>query len=336
MKRCFVISPIGQEGTPIREHADDVFDFIIKPAMDECGIEAWRSDHLHEPGKISDQMFRAILNEDLCIALLTGYNPNVFYELAVAQCAGRPVIIMAEKGHELPFDIRDLRCVYYDFSPRQMHDKVYVKQIVAHIRSLEASGWQASCPFEGFTTNEHNNDPDRQIKYLPRQMNYRNTEQWGDLLRETEGVFETMGISPDLWRNVRGFRELVLQKTAAGCKVRVLIVHEDNSALPQLINPNLLQKNFEALLVNNREILQFFQRLAAQTSGLEVRRIMQGCPHFRLTRTDQLAVLTPYFYAAKSDYSPVWEAKSGSSLYELAQQEFDALWEANEPSANAS
>ena len=54
------------------------------------------------------------------IALLTGYNPNVFYELAVAQCAGRPVIVMAEKGLELPFDIHDLRCVYYDFSPRPM------------------------------------------------------------------------------------------------------------------------------------------------------------------------------------------------------------------------
>jgi len=26
-----VISPIGAEGTPTREHADDVYDYIIKP-----------------------------------------------------------------------------------------------------------------------------------------------------------------------------------------------------------------------------------------------------------------------------------------------------------------
>jgi hypothetical protein len=32
--RAFVISPIGAESSKVREHADDVFDFIIKPAMD--------------------------------------------------------------------------------------------------------------------------------------------------------------------------------------------------------------------------------------------------------------------------------------------------------------
>ena len=55
--------------------------------MDDCGITPYRSDHLHEPGKISEQMFRAILQDDMAVAVLTGYNPNVFYELAVAQCA---------------------------------------------------------------------------------------------------------------------------------------------------------------------------------------------------------------------------------------------------------
>src|SRR4051812_18121626 len=111
MKKCFVISPIGQEGTSEREHANDVLDFIIEPAMKECGIESIRSDRLQEPGKISEQMFRSIVTSDLCLAVLTGENPNVYYELAVAQCAARPVIILMEKGHTLPFDIRDLRCV---------------------------------------------------------------------------------------------------------------------------------------------------------------------------------------------------------------------------------
>ena len=37
-KRCFVISPIGAEGSPTRQHADDVYDFIIKPALDACHI----------------------------------------------------------------------------------------------------------------------------------------------------------------------------------------------------------------------------------------------------------------------------------------------------------
>ena len=44
-RRCFVISPIGAERSEVREHADDVFEFIIKPAMDQLGINAYRSDH---------------------------------------------------------------------------------------------------------------------------------------------------------------------------------------------------------------------------------------------------------------------------------------------------
>lgn len=70
-RKCFVISPIGAEGSEVREHADDVFDFIIRPAMDKCRIRAVRSDHLREPGKISDHMFSEILSDQLCVAVLT-------------------------------------------------------------------------------------------------------------------------------------------------------------------------------------------------------------------------------------------------------------------------
>jgi hypothetical protein len=138
-----VISPIGGEGSPARRHADDVFDFIIKPAVLECGLEALRSDHLHEPGRISEQMFREILTGDCCVALLTGHNPNVFYELAVAQVAGTPVVSLIEKGEALPFDIQDFRCVRYDLSPRPLFERTYANELAAHLRRLAAAGWTA-------------------------------------------------------------------------------------------------------------------------------------------------------------------------------------------------
>ncbi len=67
-----------------------------------------------ESGTITDQMFREIVNADVCVALLTGFNPNVFYELAVAQAAARPLVILIEKGQSLPFDVKDLRCIEYE------------------------------------------------------------------------------------------------------------------------------------------------------------------------------------------------------------------------------
>jgi hypothetical protein len=37
-RRCFVISPIGEEGSPVRAHADGVLEFIIKLALVKCDI----------------------------------------------------------------------------------------------------------------------------------------------------------------------------------------------------------------------------------------------------------------------------------------------------------
>jgi hypothetical protein len=67
MKQCFVISPIGLEKSEIRKHSDDVLECIVKPALKECDIEAVRADQMEEPGKITEQMLRAILDYDLCI-----------------------------------------------------------------------------------------------------------------------------------------------------------------------------------------------------------------------------------------------------------------------------
>ena len=146
MKRCFIISPIGQDGSEVRKHADYVFYFIIKPALDDHGIKPIRSDQLNEPGKISDQMFREILNDDLCIAVLTGRNPNVYYELAVAQSATRPVILLIQEGEELPFDIQDLRTVRYDLDPKKLSEQTYAKMVSEYITSLEAMQWRVSSP----------------------------------------------------------------------------------------------------------------------------------------------------------------------------------------------
>jgi hypothetical protein len=78
MRRCFVISPIGAENSPEREHADKVFRHIIGPAMRLVNFEPYRGDHYLAPGRISQQVLRSILSEDFCIAILTGHNPNVF------------------------------------------------------------------------------------------------------------------------------------------------------------------------------------------------------------------------------------------------------------------
>lgn len=328
MKKCFVISPIGAEGTATREHADDVFDYIIRPAMEECGLAAYRSDHLHEPGKISDQMFRAILQDDLAVALLTGYNPNVFYELAVAQCAARPVVILLEKGQPLPFDIKDLRCVYYDLKPRSLFERTFVKQLVGHVRAFEAGGWKGTSPVGGIDLSGDAGTAGP-VRFYSRSMDFGSPEVWLKVLRDTERVFEVMGLALGSWKHGKGFSELLVAKARAGCRVRVLLSHPDNPALREQINPQIPEEAFDITSRKIIEMVDFFRGLARTTANIEVRQIRSGCPHFQLTRTDQFAVAIQYLYSESTHYSPLCQYPVGSPLYATMAQEFESLWRRN-------
>lgn len=60
-KNCFVISPIVMEVSAIPEHADNVFDSIIRPATEKKGFKAIRADHDSAPGIITERMYDCIL-----------------------------------------------------------------------------------------------------------------------------------------------------------------------------------------------------------------------------------------------------------------------------------
>lgn len=148
-RTCFVISPIGQPGSEEREHADAVLHEIIEPAMKQCGITPVRSDEISEPGTITSQMFRRILTDDLCVAVLAGHNPNVYYELAIAHAGRRPAIVLLQRGDTLPFNIHDLRCVEYDLEDEHaMFNRVFATEVVKHVRAIAEAGWTAETPVD--------------------------------------------------------------------------------------------------------------------------------------------------------------------------------------------
>src|SRR5215218_6577854 len=80
---CFIISPIGDEGSENRLRADLVLEEVIAPAATECGYEAIRADRVSAPGTITSQVIQHLYSDPMVVADLTDHNPNVFYELAV-------------------------------------------------------------------------------------------------------------------------------------------------------------------------------------------------------------------------------------------------------------
>ena len=165
-RRCFVISPIGEEGSPIRAHADDVMDYIITPALAKHGIDGKRSDQMAESGTITEQMFREIVSADVCVVVLTGFNPNVFYELAVAQSAARPVVLLIEKGLALPFDVKDLRCIQYEMLPvSRLVKGAFAERVDEMLQEIKKAGWRAPSLFEHFGVG-HRLDDELQVRRL--------------------------------------------------------------------------------------------------------------------------------------------------------------------------
>jgi hypothetical protein len=69
MKR-FIISPIGESGSAAREHADDVLECVIQPALEKAGVSGRRADQVKDVGRITNQMFDDIITSDFCIAVL--------------------------------------------------------------------------------------------------------------------------------------------------------------------------------------------------------------------------------------------------------------------------
>jgi len=119
VKKLFVISSIGGEGSAIRLHADKVLENII-----EAGRILER-EGLHKPSDVRIEILRGerdlslvpsgildkILTYDLLIVVLFETNGNVFYESGVAHSAGRPLLFIKQPPRCLTWAVTTSPCL---------------------------------------------------------------------------------------------------------------------------------------------------------------------------------------------------------------------------------
>jgi len=111
---CFYITPIGDEGTEQRKHADLFLGSIIEPAIEPLGLSVVRADSIDKPGLITNQIIEYILRSRLVIADLSFQNPNVFYELALRHISRLPTVQIVRRGDKIPFDVGNFRTIILD------------------------------------------------------------------------------------------------------------------------------------------------------------------------------------------------------------------------------
>jgi tetratricopeptide (TPR) repeat protein len=114
---CFVLMPFGRkpDGRGGTVDFDSVYSNMIKPAIVEADLEPIRADEEQTGGVIHKPMFERLILCEYAIADLTTANANAFYGLGLRH-AVKPhttVLIFAEGGAQLPFDVGLLRALSY-------------------------------------------------------------------------------------------------------------------------------------------------------------------------------------------------------------------------------
>ena len=160
---CFVISPIGEEGSEIRQNSEKLYNYILKPVVEKLGYDITRSDKISEPGMITTQIINHVINSELVIADLTGHNANVFYELAIRHATKKHYIQLIQRGRKIPFDVQNLRTIYYDFDIEEAEQaKAELNDLLISSQRMEEveNPISNAINFQAVKVSE---DPDKQI-----------------------------------------------------------------------------------------------------------------------------------------------------------------------------
>jgi len=117
-RTCFVVCPIGDEGSETRLKADLLAEFVLSPVLEHppFAMKLSRADGLGRPGFITNQIIRELETSDLVVADLSEGNPNVFYEIAIRHVTRKPFIHMIAKGQRIPFDNAPVRAIEFDLT----------------------------------------------------------------------------------------------------------------------------------------------------------------------------------------------------------------------------
>jgi hypothetical protein len=104
---------------PFAESFDAVYEAVAQAAEHAIPGETvrchWLKD-LHAPGQITDDIVRSLREAELCIADVSGNNPNVMWETGYAMALSKPTILIGQDVEALPFDLMVHRVLPYGSS----------------------------------------------------------------------------------------------------------------------------------------------------------------------------------------------------------------------------
>lgn len=90
---------------PFADAFRDTYEVAIKPACNDAGAHCERVDEQIHSESILARVLNQIAKADLVVAVMTGRNSNVFYEVGYAHALGKQVVLLTDKSEDIPFDL---------------------------------------------------------------------------------------------------------------------------------------------------------------------------------------------------------------------------------------
>ena len=165
-KICFIVTAIGESGTPTRERADNVYKYLIAPVCEELGYKPVRVDHVNAVDNINATIINYLKTAPMVIADMTDHNPNAFYELGFRQALELPLVPIIRVGERLPFDVMTTRTVFYDTDVSKIEESK--ENLKSKIQSFENFKMPESSLDKSVTLDELN---DKLTKKLDKILN---------------------------------------------------------------------------------------------------------------------------------------------------------------------
>ena len=95
-------------GMPFRPEYENVYKYAIVPALDKLGLKSWKADEEPRAIDIMCKVCQGIQKSRYAITNISGWNPNVLFELGLIYGLGKTALIIKAKEEHVPVDLRGI------------------------------------------------------------------------------------------------------------------------------------------------------------------------------------------------------------------------------------
>ena len=207
--KCFLALPLSDIKKRLRD--------VVLHGVEQAGFISIELDQspIFPRSTIHEELIGVLAQSDCIIADISDQNPNIFFELGLAQAMGKGMLLISRKQaiREIPFDLQGFRVIVYDDDDRGKLSNL-TGQIVDSLRAyrefpkrsyLDLLNIQPTVPF----FIDWDILPERDIENLCHelllQMGFRRLD-WGKEMSDIDMIAEYPRKDPDGFE----FRELWL------------------------------------------------------------------------------------------------------------------------------